>query len=77
MISPDPEPNSRAFVTFMRKKGNPSKENGYLKRSRHHGQINECSGKTGQVRKTPSFLGVIVDRLSYEDKATILEENEN
>jgi len=33
--------------------------------------------RQGQVRKTPSFLGVIVDRLSYGDKVTILEENEN
>ena len=33
--------------------------------------------RQGQVRKTPSFLGVIVDRLSYGDKVIVLEENEN
>lgn len=33
--------------------------------------------RQGQVRKTPSFLGVIVERLSYGDKVIILEENEN
>lgn len=33
--------------------------------------------RQGQVRKTPSFLGEIIDRLSYGDKVTILEENKN